>query len=173
MAATRNWTDKTIEEIVGNLLRTGVSVSAFVVSVGAVISLVRHGRSPRRLRIARPRHHPVRTPAAHRHPSRPRSLLHLGLRRRRRSHVHDLHRHRPGGPSVQPARLWISVLRVWGGAPSPLPAEPRDFVWRSASSAAIKAISSIQVPQGTDTPTKPRQISLGQRWVAHSSRPLA
>ena len=53
MAATRNWTDKTIEEIVGNLLRTGVSLSAFVVSVGAVIYLVRHGRSPADYRVFR------------------------------------------------------------------------------------------------------------------------
>jgi uncharacterized membrane protein len=51
MATTRNWTDKTIEEIVGNLLRTGVSLSAFVVSVGAVIYLVRHGRSPADYRV--------------------------------------------------------------------------------------------------------------------------
>jgi uncharacterized membrane protein len=53
MATTRNWTDKTIEEIVGNLLRTGVSLSAFVVSVGAVIYLVRHGRSPADYRVFR------------------------------------------------------------------------------------------------------------------------
>jgi uncharacterized membrane protein len=53
MAITRNWTDKTIEEIVGNLLRTGVSLSAFVVSVGAVIYLVRHGRSPADYRVFR------------------------------------------------------------------------------------------------------------------------
>jgi uncharacterized membrane protein len=43
---TRNWTDKNIEEIVGNLLRIGVSLSAFVVSMGAVIYLARHGREP-------------------------------------------------------------------------------------------------------------------------------
>jgi uncharacterized membrane protein len=51
MAATRNWTDKTIEEIVGNLLRTGVSLSAFVVSVGALIYLARHGREPADYRV--------------------------------------------------------------------------------------------------------------------------
>ena len=53
MAATRNWTDKTIEEIVGSLLRTGVSLSAFVVAVGGVIYLVRHGRSPADYRVFR------------------------------------------------------------------------------------------------------------------------
>jgi uncharacterized membrane protein len=50
---TRNWTDKTIEEIVGNLLRVGVSISAFVVSVGAVIYLARHGRAPADYRVFR------------------------------------------------------------------------------------------------------------------------
>ncbi len=53
MAATRNWTDKTIEEIVGNLLRAGVSLSAFVVSVGAAIYLARHGREPANYRVFR------------------------------------------------------------------------------------------------------------------------
>ena len=32
--------------MVGNLLRAGVTLSAFVVSVGALIYLARHGRSP-------------------------------------------------------------------------------------------------------------------------------
>jgi len=53
MAMTRNWTDRTIEEIVGNLLRTGVSLSAFVVLFGAVIYLARHGRSPADYRVFR------------------------------------------------------------------------------------------------------------------------
>jgi uncharacterized membrane protein len=46
VSTTRNWTDKTIEEIVGNLLRVGVSLSAFVVLIGAAIYLARHGREP-------------------------------------------------------------------------------------------------------------------------------
>ena len=70
---------------------------------------------PRRLRIACPRHHPVRTAVAHCHSSRPRRILHLGIRRRARSHVHDLHRHRAGSPAVQPARLRLSILKVWRG----------------------------------------------------------
>jgi len=53
MAITRNWTDKTIEETVGNLLRAGVSLSAFVVAVGGVIYLVRHGRSAADYRVFR------------------------------------------------------------------------------------------------------------------------
>ncbi len=40
------WTDQKIENIVGNLLRVGVSLSALVVFIGAVIYLARHGRSP-------------------------------------------------------------------------------------------------------------------------------
>jgi len=41
----REWSDNRIEEIVGNLLRTGVTISALVVFVGGVIYLVRHGFS--------------------------------------------------------------------------------------------------------------------------------
>jgi len=43
---TRDWTDRTIEEIVGNLLIAGVLLSAFVVAVGAAIYLIRHGLAP-------------------------------------------------------------------------------------------------------------------------------
>ena len=53
MATTRNWTDRTIEETVGNLLRAGVSLSAFVVLVGGVIYLARHGRAPADYRVFR------------------------------------------------------------------------------------------------------------------------
>jgi uncharacterized membrane protein len=48
---TRNWTDKTIEEIVGTLLRVGVSLSASVVAIGAAIYLARHGREPANYRV--------------------------------------------------------------------------------------------------------------------------
>jgi uncharacterized membrane protein len=51
VSTTRNWTDKNIEEIVGTLLRVGVSLSAFVVSIGAVIYLARHGREPANYRV--------------------------------------------------------------------------------------------------------------------------
>jgi uncharacterized membrane protein len=37
------WTDRRIEEIVGNLLRAGVALSALVVFVGGIIYLMRHG----------------------------------------------------------------------------------------------------------------------------------
>ena len=43
---TRDWTDRRIELIIGNLLRAGVMLSAFVVAVGAAIYLIRHGLAP-------------------------------------------------------------------------------------------------------------------------------
>jgi len=46
MTDGRGWGDQRIEEIVGNLLRIGVSLAAFIVSVGAIIYLARHGLSP-------------------------------------------------------------------------------------------------------------------------------
>ena len=47
------WNDQKIENIVGNLLRVGVSLSAFVVMFGAVIYLARHGRAPADYRVFR------------------------------------------------------------------------------------------------------------------------
>ena len=40
------WTDRKVEDIIGNLLRAGVILSATVVFLGAVIYLIRHGGSP-------------------------------------------------------------------------------------------------------------------------------
>ncbi|MBV9573460.1 MAG: DUF1634 domain-containing protein [Acidobacteriales bacterium] len=40
------WSDRRIENIIGNLLRTGVSVSALIVFCGGVIYLFRHAGSP-------------------------------------------------------------------------------------------------------------------------------
>ncbi|MGA9797817.1 MAG: DUF1634 domain-containing protein [Terriglobales bacterium] len=37
------WTDRRIENILGNLLRAGVTLSAAIVFCGAVVYLVRHG----------------------------------------------------------------------------------------------------------------------------------
>jgi uncharacterized membrane protein len=42
----RSWTDQRIENILGNLLRAGVLLSALVELIGGVIYLLRHGRSP-------------------------------------------------------------------------------------------------------------------------------
>ncbi len=45
------WTDQKLEDLIGNLLRTGVIISAVVVFVGAVVFLSRHGSSPANYRI--------------------------------------------------------------------------------------------------------------------------
>lgn len=42
----RNWSDQTIEEVVANLLRGGVMLSALVVFGGAFVHLIRHGHAP-------------------------------------------------------------------------------------------------------------------------------
>jgi uncharacterized membrane protein len=39
------WTDQQIENTIGNLLRTGVSLSAAIVFAGAIVYLIRHGTS--------------------------------------------------------------------------------------------------------------------------------
>ena len=39
------WSDQNIEEIIGNLLRTGVMLSAAIVIAGGIIYLLRHGSS--------------------------------------------------------------------------------------------------------------------------------
>src|SRR5579863_3594996 len=53
MLPKRSWTDQRIENILGNLLRAGVLLSALVVSIGGVIYLLRHGRSPMDFRVFR------------------------------------------------------------------------------------------------------------------------
>ena len=42
-APKSQWTDQQIDQIIGNLLRAGVALSAILVSVGGVLYLVRHG----------------------------------------------------------------------------------------------------------------------------------
>jgi uncharacterized membrane protein len=46
MASGQPWNDQRVEEIIGNLLRAGVLLSAFVVLSGGIIYLARHGHSP-------------------------------------------------------------------------------------------------------------------------------
>ena len=53
MASDRAWTDRRMDEIIGNLLRFGVVLSALIVLFGAVIYLVRHGHSPTEYRVFR------------------------------------------------------------------------------------------------------------------------
>lgn len=51
MADTPKWTDQKVENIVGQLLLTGIIISAAVVFIGAIIFLVRHGGSPADYRV--------------------------------------------------------------------------------------------------------------------------
>lgn len=53
MSLGQSWTDQRIEVIIGDLLRAGVLLSAFVVSCGGIIYLVRHGHSPADYRVFR------------------------------------------------------------------------------------------------------------------------
>ena len=50
-AGTNAWTDQKLENLVGNLLRTGVSLSAVIVAIGGILYLVRHGREPANYRV--------------------------------------------------------------------------------------------------------------------------
>jgi uncharacterized membrane protein len=45
------WTDQRFEELIANLLRTGVLLSATVVLLGAIIYLIRHGFEPADYRV--------------------------------------------------------------------------------------------------------------------------
>jgi uncharacterized membrane protein len=49
----REWTDQKIEQIVGNLLRAGVILSAVVVLCGGVLYLIKYGHGPADYRIFR------------------------------------------------------------------------------------------------------------------------
>jgi len=49
----RNWTDQRIENVLGNLLRAGVLLSALVVSIGGAIYLIRRGHEPVDFRVFR------------------------------------------------------------------------------------------------------------------------
>ncbi len=53
MAGERGWTDRRMDVIIGNLLRSGVLLSALVVLFGGVVYLARHGRSPTDYRVFR------------------------------------------------------------------------------------------------------------------------
>lgn len=43
MAIKDSWTDQKVEDIIGNLLRFGVGISAAIVFLGATVYLFRHG----------------------------------------------------------------------------------------------------------------------------------
>ena len=40
---TREWTDQYVEELIGTLLRVGITLAAAVVLLGGIVYLVRHG----------------------------------------------------------------------------------------------------------------------------------
>ena len=48
---TQQWTDQYIEELIGNLLRVGVTLAAAVVLFGCGVYLARHGRAAPRYRV--------------------------------------------------------------------------------------------------------------------------
>ncbi len=49
----RPWTDEQVEQIIGNLLRTGVILAAGVVVVGGVLYLIRYGADAPNYRVFR------------------------------------------------------------------------------------------------------------------------
>jgi uncharacterized membrane protein len=51
MIALPLWSDRKVENLIGNLLRAGVLLSALVVFSGAVVYLARHGREPADYRV--------------------------------------------------------------------------------------------------------------------------
>ena len=53
MPVQKEWTDQKIENIVGNLLRAGVILSAVVVLCGGVLYLIKYGHVPADYRIFR------------------------------------------------------------------------------------------------------------------------
>ncbi|MBZ5704291.1 MAG: DUF1634 domain-containing protein [Acidobacteriia bacterium] len=53
MLAMEKWTDQRVEDIVADLLRIGVLLSAAVVLCGAAIYLARHGHEPADYRVFR------------------------------------------------------------------------------------------------------------------------
>jgi uncharacterized membrane protein len=46
MPGSKPWSDEKVEGIVGNLLRSGVIASAFIVLAGGIIYLIRYGGNP-------------------------------------------------------------------------------------------------------------------------------
>ncbi|MGA8501006.1 MAG: DUF1634 domain-containing protein [Candidatus Sulfotelmatobacter sp.] len=53
MASERSWTDRRMDVVISNLLRSGVLVSALVVLFGGVLYLARHGHSHTDYRVFR------------------------------------------------------------------------------------------------------------------------
>jgi len=62
MANPQGWTDSKVEQIVGNLLRTGVMLAAVVVAAGGMLYLVRHGAESPDLHVFQGEPANLRTP---------------------------------------------------------------------------------------------------------------
>ncbi|HWY88173.1 MAG TPA: DUF1634 domain-containing protein [Gemmataceae bacterium] len=62
MADSLGWTDSKVEQIVGNLLRTGVMLAAVVVAAGGMLYLVRHGAESPDLHVFQGEPANLRTP---------------------------------------------------------------------------------------------------------------
>ncbi|MGD0179933.1 MAG: DUF1634 domain-containing protein [Terriglobales bacterium] len=113
---TRAFTDQKLENMVGNLLRAGVSLSALVVLFGGIIYLARHGREPAGYNVFHGEPSDLKSLSgivryAFAFHGRPRRLIYLGFRRGARPDVYDLHWRRAGSPAVQPPRLRLRVLK--------------------------------------------------------------
>jgi len=55
------WTDRKVENLVGNLLRAGVSLAALIVLIGGVVYLARHGSEPADYRVFHGEPNQIRT----------------------------------------------------------------------------------------------------------------
>ncbi len=126
MPVEPRWTDRRIENILGNLLRAGVGLAAFIVLCGAVLYLARYGfapadyrvfkgepsdlrsvggHRPQRFEVQWPRRHPTGTTVPDRYPRGACHIFDLGICRRARPHVRGLHRDRAGYSYFQPGGI--------------------------------------------------------------------
>lgn len=62
MEARHAWTDERVEQVVGDLLRAGVTLAASVVVFGAVIYLLRHGHALPQYQVFRGEPSDLRSP---------------------------------------------------------------------------------------------------------------
>ncbi len=76
------WTDRKVEDLVGNLLRAGVSIAALIVFSGAIVYLAKHGAEPADYRVFHGEPNQLRTiPGVLREAFafQGRGIIHLGL----------------------------------------------------------------------------------------------
>ncbi len=133
MKTPQPWNDQKIEQIVGDLLRTGVMLSAAVVLIGGSIYLFRHGREPVGYQVFHGEPAEYKTIAGILHgvaTLRGRGFIQLGLllliatpvarvafaawgfAAEKDKNVRHLHPDRPGYSPLQPARLRLGILVI-------------------------------------------------------------